>query len=185
MAENVIYCILVTGRHSVFRTRKFLIMEKPMVKKLDFHGIKEKLMPVVGPPAFPGGKNRQPVLNQQWVAALCQEVCEPIYDKASSSFYIYNPDTGVWECKTTAEMVALISRIMMQYAHALGDTFVDSKRDVATIYNVLEFLKAACAEENAFQRRDFPFIRIQCTTYTVFLGALTRNVNIPSTSAKF
>ena len=129
-----------------------------MVKKLDFQGIKEKLMPVVGPPAFPGGKNRQPVLNQQWVAALCQEVCEPIYDKASSSFYIYNPDTGVWECKTTAEMVALISRIMMQYAHALGDTFVDSKRDVATIHNVLEFLKAACAEENAFQRRDFPFI---------------------------
>ena len=69
-------------------------------------------MPIVGPPAFPGGKNRQAVLNQQWVAALCREVCEPIYDKASSAFYIYNPETGVWERKTTAEMVALISRII-------------------------------------------------------------------------
>lgn len=124
----------------------------------DFLSINTKLVQHVGPPTFSGGKIRQPVLNQQWVAALCKEVCKPIYDKASSAFYIYNPGTGVYESQTTAEMVALISQIMMQYAHACEDPFVDSKRDVATIRHILEFLKAICAEENAFQRNDVPFI---------------------------
>ena len=56
-----------------------------MVKKPDFQGIREKLMPLVGPPEFSGGKNRQPVLNQQWVAALCKEVFDPIYDNLLSN----------------------------------------------------------------------------------------------------
>ncbi|MBO4492686.1 MAG: hypothetical protein J5944_15155 [Lentisphaeria bacterium] len=129
-----------------------------MNKKPDFEAIRQKLKPIVGPPSFPGGKNRQPVLNQQWVAALCKEVCEPIYDKASGSFYIYNPDNGLWESQTIQEMLTLISELMMQYANACGDSFVDSKRDAATIKHVLEFLKANCSEEDAFRRGKTPFI---------------------------
>lgn len=129
-----------------------------MKKRTEFAAIREKLKPLVGPPAFEGGKNRQPVLNQQWVAAFCKEVCEPIYDKASGAFYIYNPDNGLWECRSTPEMLALISGIMMQYANACDDFFIDSKRDAATIKHVLEFLQADCAEEDAFRHRNGSFI---------------------------
>ena len=70
------------------------------MKQPDFASIRDKLMPIVGPPTFSGGDKRQPVLNQQWVAYLCQEVLKPIFDKTSGAFYIYNPNNGLWESKS-------------------------------------------------------------------------------------
>lgn len=128
------------------------------MKQPDFASIRDKLMPIVGPPAFSGGDKRQPVLNQQWVAYLCQEVLKPIFDKTSGAFYIYNPNNGLWESQSVPEMLALISSLMMRYATACGDFFVNSKRDAATIKHVLEFLQAICAEEDPFRRSSAPFI---------------------------
>ena len=126
----------------------------------DFEELRRKLIPQVGPPTYPGGNKRQPTLNQQFFARLAKEVFNPIYEKIEEMFYMYSPETGLWEPQDIPTMLALISLLMMRYANETGDTFVNGKRDVGTIRNILNFMKAdsCCGQENVFVRNGEPFI---------------------------
>lgn len=108
----------------------------------DFEELRRKLIPQVGPPTYPGGNKRQPTLNQQFFARLAKEVFNPIYEKIEELFYIYSAENGLWEPQDTPTMLERISLLMMRYANETGDTLVNSKRDVGTINNILNFMKA-------------------------------------------
>lgn len=133
-----------------------------MSNTIDFNKLREKISVLVGPPTFSGGKKQKPVLNQQFFAKLADEVYKPIYEKTEEEFYIYSPETGLWEHQNTATMLERLSDLMMRFANATGDTFVNSKRDVNTIRQILSFMKSdqCCGRENAFARKDTdePFI---------------------------
>ena len=126
----------------------------------DFAELRKQLSQQVGPPTYSGGSKKQPTLNQQFFAWLGKEVFDPIYEKTEETFYMYSPETGLWEPRSTATMLAKISDLMMRYANATGDTFVNSKRNVGTIRDILNFMKAdsCCGRENAFDRRGEIFI---------------------------
>ena len=120
-----------------------------MSNTIDFNKLREKISVLVGPPTFSGGKKQKPVLNQQFFAKLADEVYKPIYEKTEEEFYIYSPETGLWEHQNTATMLERLSDLMMRFANATGDSFVNSKRDVNTIRQILSFMKSdqCCGRE--------------------------------------
>ena len=126
----------------------------------NFEELRRKLSCQVGPPTYPGDGKKQPTLNQQFFARLAEEVFRPIYEKTEETFYMYSPETGQLEPQDTSTMLAKISELMMRYANATGDTFVNSKRNVGTIRDILNFMKAdsCCGRENAFVRKGEIFI---------------------------
>ena len=110
-----------------------------MERKPDFKEIKGKLFPQVGPPTYPG---QPPKLNQQFFARLAKEVYDPIYEKTEEQFRIYSADTGLWESQDNSTMLDRVGDLMKRFADETGDTLVNSKRDVGTINNILNFMKA-------------------------------------------
>lgn len=74
-------------------------------KNLNFDALREKISVQVGPPTFSGGGKRKPVLNQQFFAKLAVEVYNPIFEKTEEEFYIYSPETGLWEMQNTSTMI--------------------------------------------------------------------------------
>ncbi len=131
-----------------------------MKNELDFDVLREKITVQVGPPTFSGGGKQKPVLNQQFFAKLADEVYKPIYEKTEEAFYIYSPENGLWEIQNTSTMLERISDLMMRFADATGDTFVNTKRDAGTIRQILSFMKSdkCCGREDAFARTGEPFI---------------------------
>ncbi len=129
-------------------------------KNLNFDALREKISVQVGPPTFSGGGKRKPVLNQQFFAKLAVEVYNPIFEKTEEEFYIYSPETGLWEMQNTSTMIERLSDLMMRFANAIGDSFIHGKRDVATIRQILTFMKSdmCCGREDAFARKGAPFI---------------------------
>ena len=127
---------------------------------IKFDALREKLTVQVGPPTFPGGEKQKPVLNQQFFAKLAVEVYNPIFEKTEEEFYIYSPETGLWEIQNASTMLERMSDLMMRYASATGDSFVNSKRDASTIRHILSFMKSdkCCGREDAFARTGEPFI---------------------------
>ena len=125
----------------------------------DFENLREKLFPEVGPPAYPG-VNNQPKLNQQFFARLAKEVFDPIYEKTEEVFCIYSGETGLWESQDNSTMLARVSGLMKRFADETSNTFVNGKRDVGTINNILNFMRAdtCCGRENAFARQGEPYI---------------------------
>ena len=130
------------------------------MKAPDFERLRAILSQQVGPPTYPGVNKKQPTLNQQFFARLAEEVFRPIYEKTEETFYMYTPGTGLWEPQNTATMLDKISDLMMRYANALGDSFINTKRNVGTIRDILNFMKAdsCCGRENAFVRKGEIFI---------------------------
>ena len=131
-----------------------------MKKRPDFAELRDKLSPQVGPPTYTGTNKKRPTLNQQFFARLAQEVFNPIFEKIEETFFVYSPGTGLWEPQDSPTMLARISELMMRYANETGDAFINSKRDVGTIHNILNFMKAdsCCGRENAFARKGETFI---------------------------
>ncbi len=127
---------------------------------INFDALREKLTVQVGPPTFSGGEKQKPVLNQQFFAKLAVEVYNPIFEKTEEEFYIYSPETGLWEIQNASTMLERISDLMKRYADAIGDTFVNTKRDASTIRHILSFMKSdkCCGREDAFARTGEPFI---------------------------
>ena len=127
---------------------------------IKFDALREKLTVQVGPPTFPGGEKQKPVLNQQFFAKLAVEVYNPIFEKTEEEFYIYSPETGLWEIQNASTMLERMSDLMMRYASATGDSFVNSKRDASTIRHILSFMKSdkCCGREDAFARTGEPFV---------------------------
>ena len=129
-------------------------------QKLNFDVLREKISVQVGPPTFSGGEKQKPVLNQQFFAKLADEFYKPIYEKTEEAFFIYSPENGLWEIQNTSTMLERISDLMMRFADATGDTFVNTKRDAGTIRQILSFMKSdkCCGREDAFARTGEPFI---------------------------
>lgn len=127
---------------------------------IKFDALREKLTVQVGPPTFPGGEKQKPVLNQQFFAKLAVEVYNPIFEKTEEEFYIYSPETGLWEIQNASTMLERMSDLMMRYASATGDSFVNSKGDASTIRHILSFMKSdkCCGREDAFARTGEPFV---------------------------
>ena len=125
-----------------------------------FDALREKLTVQVGPPTFSGGEKQKPVLNQQFFAKLAVEVYNPIFEKTEEEFYIYSPETGLWEIQNASTMLERMSDLMMRYASATGDSFVNSKRDASTIRHILAFMRSdkCCGREDAFARTGEPFV---------------------------
>ena len=133
-----------------------------MSEIINFDVLRERISAQVGAPTFSGGSGNKekPVLNQQFFAKLAEEVYKPIYEKTEEAFYIYSPENGLWELQNTSTMLERISDLMKRYADALGDTFVNTKRDASTIRHILSFMKSdkCCGREDAFARTGEPFI---------------------------
>ena len=131
-------------------------------QKNTFDVLREKITAQVGAPIFSGGSGNKekPVLNQQFFAKLAVEVYNPIYEKTEEEFYIYSPETGLWEPQNASTMLERMSGLMMRYASATGDSFVNSKRAASTIRQILSFMRSdqSCGRENAFARKCEPFI---------------------------
>ena len=127
---------------------------------IKFDALREKITVQVGPPTFSGGEKQKPVLNQQFFAKLAVEVYNPIFEKTEEEFYIYSPETGLWEIQNASTMLERMSDLMMRYASATGDSFVNSKRDASTIRHILSFMKSdkCCGREDAFARTGEPFV---------------------------
>ena len=106
-----------------------------MSEKEKFDVLCERISVQVGPPTFTGGEKQKPVLNQQFFAKLAEEVYKPIYEKTEEAFYIYSPENGLWELQNTSTMLERISDLMKRYADALGDTFVNTKRDAHPFFH--------------------------------------------------
>ena len=130
------------------------------MKNPNFENLREKLFPQVGPPTYPGVNNQSPKLNQQFFARLTKEIFDPIYEKTEELFYIYSAETGLWEPQNNSTMLDRVSGLMKRFADETSNTFVNGKRDVGTINNILNFMKAdsCCGQENAFTRNGEPFI---------------------------
>ena len=105
-----------------------------MSEKINFIELRAKIAAEVGAPSLAGGNKEKPVLNQLFFAKLGDEVYSPVYEKTVEEFYIYSPETGLWELQNASTMLERMSDLMMRFASATGDSFINSKRDVSTIY---------------------------------------------------
>lgn len=131
-----------------------------MSEKINFIELRAKIAAEVGAPSLAGGNKEKPVLNQLFFAKLGDEVYSPVYEKTEEEFYIYSPETGLWELQNASTMLERMNDLMMRFASATGDSFVNSKRDVSTIRQILSFMRSdkCCGRENAFARKGEPFI---------------------------
>jgi len=125
-----------------------------------FDELCEEITAQVGSPTLLGGEKMKPVLNQHFFARFAAVEYNPVYETSEEVFYIYSPETGLWEPQDEPSMIDLISTLMLHFAQEKGDATVNSKRGVGVIKHILEFMKAknCCGRTNAFAYKGEPFI---------------------------
>ena len=131
------------------------------MSETNFDELCEKITAQVGSPTLIVGDKQKPVaLNQHFFARLVAEVYNPIFERTEKTFYLYSPETGLWEPQDEPSMIDLISTLMMRFAQEKGDAVINAKRGVGVIKHILEFMKAkkCCGQTNAFARKGEPFI---------------------------